>query len=322
MHPLAGSGSNRMYYRLYDVNGKTCILTENSFVEENLTFLYFSGALQSPNFNLPHIIGVDDSYTMYLQEDIGDVNLLQLLLEKGYTDETYTMYQDVVKRYSLLQSHLQFNKVDYSNCYDYKKFDDKVVFNDLFYFKNYFLDRLDLNYSKSAFITDIYKLVKEILSLPNDFFIYRDFQARNIMVKDDHYYLIDYQGGMQGFLGYDIVSLLYQAKAQLPRQWKIDMTENYISYTKDLTKLSYSKIWTSIQVSYILRFFQVLGAYGLRGLVERKPHFIESIQLNIKNIEFLIESDYFHRYKAFNKIAKHLVSEEVKDKINNLIQSE
>lgn len=318
IHLLAQSGSNRKNYRLTVSNGCSYILTENDFIAENKTFFYFSHLCKQFQIHVPLLLAVDQTETCYLQEDLGSVDLMGVLQKEGYTDSVFNLFAQSI--HQLVQLQIQFkNQIDYTQCYDFQVFDDKVVQNDLFYFKNYFLDRLDIPYQKSSFISDISSLSNRIKTLPATYFLYRDFQSRNVMIKQNTTYFIDFQGGMRGFLGYDLVSFIYQAKAALPDSWKSNLKKIYFDLLIQKENRSITELEEGFQLAMILRFFQVFGTYGLRGLVERKTHFIDSIFLNMDNIQFLLQSGMLHEFPTLQSVAQTIVSTETRNKIKTFL---
>ncbi len=168
----------------------------------------------------------------------------------------------------------------------------QAILTDLLYFKYYFLDTLKLPYDKQALLDDFEALATYLDKTEYKFFMFRDFQSRNIMVKDEEVYFIDYQGGMQGALQYDVASLLWQAKADLSDEWKDKLLEFYMDVLDDLLDKPIDRvIFTSQYYGYVLiRLLQVLGAYGFRGLFERKAHFLSSIPLALKNLKWFTEN--------------------------------
>ncbi len=317
--PLSASGSNRKYYRLFLSDGQTYILTENDFVAENQTFFYLSQLFAGHSFAVPDILAVNDSQTAYIQQDLGDLSLLMILEQEGFTDRVLALYEQSLKQLAQLQIRLK-KKIDFKKCYDFNQFDEKVVYNDLFYFKNFFLDRLDIPYQKGRLINDFERLAQQINDLKQDFFLFRDFQSRNIMVRQNDVFFIDYQGGMSGFVGYDLASLLFQAKAQLPQAWKAHLKTVYCQPFKDNDLLSEDTLNRGCQMGLILRVFQVFGAYGLRGLIEGKPHFLSSIRLNMNNIKYVLEQNYLQDFPYLNTIAQKLISENTQEKIKQILQ--
>jgi aminoglycoside/choline kinase family phosphotransferase len=317
---ISGSGSPRLYHRIILNGNKTVILTQNPFIAENETFFYIQNLWSQNGINVPSLLAIDPTRKMYLQEDIGNLSLLQLLNQKGLTEEVQQYYIQSLQQLSALQLNLS-QKTDFTNCYDFQKFDFTVVQNDLFYAKNYFWDYLNLPYQKGKFIEAINSLSMAITDLPSHFFLYRDFQARNLMIHNEKVYFIDFQGGMRGFIGYDVVSLLHQAKANLSVEVKQKLKEIYFERFLEKGILDRSQLEKGYYLALILRTFQLLGAYGLRGLVEKKQHFIESIFIHLENLKLLLNQGVFSDFPYLEQVCHQLFLEDLSSIINEKIKS-
>jgi aminoglycoside/choline kinase family phosphotransferase len=176
--PITNSGSNRSYYRIFTATN-SYILTESEFVKENKSFIYFADLFNKSEVNVPIVIAVNEDFTIYLQEDIGDSSLLNVLLNEGFSDYAYKLYQNSLSQLAKLQIHTK-GIIDYEKCYDFQAFNNQQVLNDLFYFKDFFVERLNIPYKKSQLIAEFFQISEKIKSFESDFFLYRDFQARNI----------------------------------------------------------------------------------------------------------------------------------------------
>lgn len=317
--PITNSGSNRQYYRIFS-NSNSFILTVSEFVEESLSFFYFSEIFNKQNIQVPSLIAVSVDKTAYIQEDIGDLALLDFLLKDNYSERSYEFYKKSLSQLANLQISTS-QLLDFNNCYDFKKFDKNLVLNDLFYFKDFFVERLNLPYSKNQLILEFFMIADKVSFFDNQYFLFRDFQARNIFIHENKTFFIDYQGGMQGFIGYDLVSLIFQAKANLSAEWQLSLKNHYANFFIEKGFITKEQFENQYIFSKIVRFFQLLGAYGLRGLVEKKQHFLESILHHYKNLEILINNDYLNEYPEMLRLTKFIVSEEGKNHINKLFQN-
>lgn len=315
---INNSGSNRQYYRIF-TETKSYILTENDFIAENQSFVYFANLFKSQQIYVPNLIGVNQDYSAYLQEDIGDSSLLEVLIKDGFNDLTLQLYQQSLSELAHLQISTK-GQIDYKNCFDFNIFDEKVVMNDLFYFKDFFVERLKIPYCKKQLITEFFQIAGTIKTFDNRYFLYRDFQARNIFIRNIQPYFIDFQGGMQGFIGYDLVSLIWQAKANLPDDWKNQLKKHYAQKFIEKNLITKNQFDIQYNTSLILRFYQILGAYGLRGLVEKKQHFMESILLHLKNLDFLLNQNSLSPYPEMERLTKFMVSKQGQHHIKNLIK--
>lgn len=316
--PLSGSGSNRRYARLTTTIGNTYILTQSENIAENQTFFYFTQVFTENHLLVPQILAIDPDQKMYLQQDLGDINLLDVWQKNGESNSMFALWEKSLQKLAHMQITLK-TKLDYNKCYDFQVFDEKVVLNDLFYFKNFLLDRLDIPYAKEKLISEFQQIAQNIKSLPNDYFLYRDFQSRNLMIHNNNPYFIDYQGGMRGFVGYDLVSFIHQAKANLSEEWKTKLKLSYFSIFKEKEGLTEAVLEMGYQMGLIMRYFQLLGAYGLRGLVERKTHFKESLVLHVKQMKLLLELQLLEKYPELKKVTQIIIQKETQEKINILL---
>ena len=277
---LPASGSSRIYYRVLAKNA-SYIATYNSNIEENIAFINFSKHFEKKALPVPHIISVNNEKDCYIQSDLGDISLFNYVQNcvknKSYDEKTINLYKESIS--NLVDFQIKGNEnLDYSVAFPVHSFDKSSIIDDLNYFKYYFLkvnDEIDFN--ENRLNADFQKIADFIIKAPSNFFMYRDFQSRNIMIKDNHTYFIDYQGGRKGPLQYDIISLLYQVKAQLPNNLRNELLSHYkkeLSKYLDIEKIEFDKYYKAF---ILLRLLQVLGAYGFRGLIQKKQHFIESI---------------------------------------------
>lgn len=286
------SGSDRVYFRIICANGQndpalSYIATYNKNVKENNTFIHFSRHFKKNNCPVPVIYAVSDDNCMYIQEDFGDVSLLNELEQKGYGQEVYGLFQKSLKALANLQINGE-KGLNYDWCITSKKFGKQAIISDLLYFKYYFLDTLKIPYDKEKLIDDFDALGTYLSHVDHKYFMFRDFQSRNVMVKNGEVHFIDYQGGMKGAIQYDVASLLWQAKAELSEEWKNSLLQYYIGCVEEILAKPIDKIRFESQYNgYVLiRLLQVLGAYGFRGLFQRKAHFLTSIPTALKNLKW------------------------------------
>ena len=284
---LPASGSSRVYYRI-QTEDKTYIATYNSNIEENIAFLVFSKHFSKANLPVPEIISVNDEKDCYIQSDLGDTSLFNYVQNcvknNLYDNTTIELYKQAIS--NLVDFQIKGNKdLDYSVAFPAPSFDRNSVIDDLNYFKYYFLKVNDeINFNESRLNADFQNIADFIMEAPADFFMYRDFQSRNIMIKDNKTYFIDYQGGRKGPLQYDIISLLYQVKAQLPNALRLELLDHYkkeLSKYVNTEEIGFDKYYNAF---ILLRLLQVLGAYGFRGLIQKKQHFIESIPFALNEL--------------------------------------
>lgn len=306
------SGSDRRYYRLSHEN-KTAIGTYNSNVAENNSYFYFTELFKKHQINVPEIYKISKDRKNYIQQDLGNVSLFDQLMSEGLTKEVRKNYHLALEQLAKAQ-WLAGREANYDQCFATKKFDEKTIKSDLYYFKYYFVDVQNVLYNKSELMDEIERLSKDLSTVQPQMLMYRDFQSRNIMMHNNKPYLIDFQGSMQGPVQYDLASLLWQAKAQLPEAWKEDLLNGYVAA---INKLPISKMdEVFFRKGYaqfvLLRLLQVLGAYGYRGLLQKKPHFISSIAPALKNLEtFLNTYPQIPAYPELRSLLEKLSTKEM-----------
>lgn len=290
---LPQSGSDRRYFRVFGEQGHSVIATHGLNVEENEAFIYFSNHFKGLQLNVPDILGVSYDKTIYLQEDFGDTVLLDVLEQKGYVQEVYDLFKKSLHELARMQV-LGDEGLNYNRCLTNSEFGKQAIMADLLYFKFYFLDALRKPYDKQKLIDDFEALSTYLTHTEYKYFMFRDFQSRNIMVTEDGaVHFIDYQGGMKGAPQYDAASMLWQARANLPDEWKQSLLEDYMDSFQNFTEDSLDReIFKSQYNGYVLiRLLQVLGAYGFRGLFERKAQFLTSIPLTLQNLKTFLETN-------------------------------
>jgi aminoglycoside/choline kinase family phosphotransferase len=310
---LPQAGSERHYFRLHTAEN-TYIATYGANVKENEAFIYFSNQFHQQQLATPQILYSSADNIIYLQQDFGDTSLLNQLEEKGFTDSTYLLYKKSLQQLAQLQVKGD-EVIDYSKCLTNTEFGKQAILADLLYFKYYFLDALRRPYDKQKLLNDFEVLSDFLSHTEYKYFMFRDFQSRNIMVTtDSEIHFIDYQGGMKGAPQYDVASLLWQAKANLPDEWKQLLLEDYIDAFEKLVNRSVDRdLFRSQYNGYVLiRLLQVLGAYGFRGLFERKAHFLTSIPLALQNLQWFINHHSLGlSLPEFSKVLELCASEEV-----------
>jgi aminoglycoside/choline kinase family phosphotransferase len=310
---LPQAGSERHYFRIH-TTGKNFIVTHGANIKENESFIYFSEHFGKNKLATPKIFCINTEKDIYIQEDFGDVSLLNKLEDNGYTESIYDLYKESLHQLALVQVK-GHNDLDYKKCLTNSSFGKQAIMADLLYFKYYFLDALRKPYDKQKLIDDFEALSNYLSHTEYKFFMFRDFQSRNIMVKDDNTVgFIDYQGGMKGAPQYDVASLLWQAKANLPDDWKQKLLEDYINSFETIVAETVDRdVFRSQYNGYVLiRLLQVLGAYGFRGLFERKAHFLTSIPLALQNLKWFINNQSVGiAVPEFKKVLELCISDEV-----------
>lgn len=322
---LPQSGSDRRYFRVHGANGQTVIGTYGHNIRENETFIYFSDHFRSRQLPTPEILAVNEEKTIYLQEDFGDVSLLDRLESEGLTDNIYALFRNSLTQLARLQV-LGDDGLDYTQCLTNQEFGKQAILADLLYFKYYFLDALRKAYDKQKLIDDFEALSNYLTHTEYKYFMFRDFQSRNIMVKGkSSVHFIDYQGGMKGAPQYDVASMLWQARANLPDDWKDNLLNDYMDSFEGIVGHSVDRtIFKSQYNGYVLiRLLQVLGAYGFRGLFERKAQFLTSIPQALNNLKWFIDNQQVGiSVPEFRKVLKICVTDEIVERFTPLRASD
>ena len=289
--PLQGQlgGSGRSIARLSG-KGMSAIGVVYSVREENVAFLEFSRHFRRHGLPVPEIFAEDLSQGAYLEEDLGDTTLFEFLSkhrEGGSVDaEAVTAYRKAVA--VLPRFQVQAGRdLNYKVCYPRASFDRQSIAWDLNYFKYYFLRLAGVPFNEQALEQDFGRLTKFLLAAEHDYFLYRDFQSRNIMMRDGDPYFLDYQGGRKGALQYDIASLLYDGKADLPPELRQELLDYYLDCLASYTDVNRAEFMEYYYAYVYVRIMQALGAYGFRGFYERKPHFLQSVPYALKNLRWL-----------------------------------
>ncbi len=316
---LPQAGSERHYFRMHTNEGDF-IATYGANIKENESFIYFSTHFAAKHLNTAMILCVNNDKDIYIQQDFGNVSLLDKLEQYGFTNEVYNLYQQSLHQLALLQVK-GHEGLDYKKCLTNAAFGKEAIMADLLYFKYYFLDALRKPYDKQKLIKDFEALSNYLSHTEYKFFMFRDFQSRNIMVAPstggglgEVVHFIDYQGGMKGAPQYDVASLLWQARANLPDDWKQRLLEDYMNSFEMIIGESIDKdVFRSQYNGYVLiRLMQVLGAYGFRGLFERKAHFLTSIPLALQNLKWFISNQSIGiSLPEFKKVLELCISDEV-----------
>ena len=286
-------GSNRVYTRETDANGRSIIRVVGTNRDENRAFIYMARHFHALGLPVPELYEVSEDEMTYTQEDLGDTILFDHL--------DNTLY---IERAMRALAHVQIEGArdfDWSVCFPVPTMDERSIRWDLNYFKYCFLKGTKIEFSEPKLEDDFDCIVANILSPlrgepERGWFLYRDFQSRNVMIKDDQPYFIDFQGGRRGPTQYDVASFLWQAKANFSQALREQMIEAYLDEMEKISNLQSSifnkDAWRASLPHFVLfRTLQVLGAYGYRGYFERKPHFLESIPLALKNLHELFEKN-------------------------------
>ncbi len=288
---LPASGSDRVYFRL-SAREKSAIGAWNPVAEENEAFLHFTDVFFRSGLHVPEVYAADTEENIYLIEHLGDITLFSLMENRLFADvfpgDIANLYMAALSELVRIQV-IGGEKIDYGKCYPYPVFDNQAMLWDLNYFKYYFL-KLHVNFHESRLEDDFKTLAGYLAAADNSYFMYRDFQSRNIMIHEGKPFFIDYQGGRKGPLQYDVASLLFQVKADLPWHFREEMLNHYISELKNYREVDETAFREQYFGFVLIRLLQVLGAYGFRGLVEKKQHFLASIPYALKNLRWWLDN--------------------------------
>ena len=290
--PLQGElgGSGRKIIRLTNKKDRAIGILYG-VREENAAFLEFSKHFRRHGLPVPEIYAEDLTHGAYLEEDLGDITLFEFL-SKNRTGENIA--PPVVEAYRKVVAVLPRFQVEagrdlnYEVCYPISSFDRQSIAWDLNYFKYYFLRLAGISFNEQALEDDFGRLTEFLLSAPRDYFLYRDFQSRNILLRNGDPYFVDYQGGRKGALQYDIASLLYDAKADLPPELRQQLLDHYLDRLAGFIPLDREAFLRHYYAYVYIRIMQALGAYGFRGFYERKVHFLQSVPYALKNLRWLL----------------------------------
>ena len=295
---LPGSGSYRTYYRIAGSRG-TVLGAHNDDASENRAFVSFTGHFRSVGLPVPEVLAEDADNRIYLITDLGDVTLYQMLTQQRSTGKgsgedhlpakVIAVYRKTLDWLPVFQ--VKANQgLDYSACYPRAAFDRQSMMWDLNYFKYYFLKLSKIPFDEQALENNFSGLCDLLLGAESDFFLFRDFQSRNIMVVDGEPWFIDYQGGRKGALQYDVASLLTDAKADIPMSVRKILLEYYLDKLQEIYPVNRYEFLKSYYGFALIRILQALGAYGFRGYYENKTHFLQSIPFALRNLRYLREN--------------------------------
>lgn len=287
---LKSHASKRKIYRLISENHKA-VGVENADQAENRTFVYFSRHFRSFSLPVPQVYAVSENELLYLQEDLGDTTLFDLLFAKRSDSDPFPLkiehiYNQVVS--VLPRFQVQAGKsVDYNKCHKFQAFSREHMLSDMNDFRMHYLDRTGFSYDPALLQKDFEAFAAYLSAVDAEYFLYRDFQSRNIMVRGEELYFIDFQGGCKGALQYDIASLLFQAQARIPPEARERILGVYLNALAALVEIDKHQFLKYFYAFVILRTMQVLGTYGLRGLHEGKQYFIDSIEFALINLRYI-----------------------------------
>ncbi len=292
VHPLQGQlgGSGRQIIRLSNEKN-TAIGIVYGVREENIAFLDFSKHFRKHGLPVPEIYGEDLDHGVYLEEDLGNTTLYEFLSKNRKAANIAAPVVEAYRKVVAILPRFQVEAgrdVNYEACYPIGSFDRQSVAWDLNYFKYYFLRLAGVPFNEQALEDDFGRLTDLLMTADRDYFLYRDFQSRNIVLRDGQPFFVDYQGGRKGALQYDIASLLFDAKADLPPELRQELLDHYLDALSGYIKVDREAFMKHYYAYVYVRILQALGAYGFRGFYERKQHFLQSVPFAMKNLRWLL----------------------------------
>ena len=291
---VAADGSQRSYVRMFAPDGRTAIGAVGPDRDENRAFLSFSRAFRGIGLPVPEIYASDEDAGVWLEEDLGEMTLFDALVDARARSggafpaamvETYARVVEVLPRFQVEGDRV----VDYAVAYPHAAFDRRSILWDLNYFKYHFLKLAHVPFHEARLERDFESLTDFLLDTDTSYFLYRDFQSRNIMLRDGELWFIDYQGGRRGALQYDIASLLFDAKADLPTDVRASLLEHYLGALEGHVPVDRESFRACYRGYVIVRIMQAMGAYGYRGFFERKPRFLHSVPYAAGNIREVLD---------------------------------
>ena len=292
VQPLQGQlgGSGRVIVRLSTAS-QSAIGILYDVREENVAFIEFSRHFRRHGLPVPEIYAEDLRHGAYIEQDLGDTTLFEFLVAnragENIAPAVVEAYIKVVQMLPRFQIEA-VSDLNYKVCYPRGSFDRQSIAWDLNYFKYYFLRLAGIAFNEQALENDFSRLTRFLLTAPRDYFLYRDYQSRNVMLLNGEPFFLDYQGGRKGALHYDIASLLYDAKADLPPALRQKLLSHYTDALRGMIGMERDAFMHHYYVFVYVRIMQALGAYGFRGFYERKPHFLQSVPYAIKNLRWLL----------------------------------
>jgi len=318
--PLPLSGSARSYFRLGN-DKNTAIGVYHTDEAENKAFVIFARHFRNLGFQVPEIYLTDLSNQVYLQQDLGESTLFDLIQKDA--DDGTSISEKYLRQTIDLLPQIQVTGhqgIDYSAAYPRESFDVQSMRWDLNYFKYHFLKFTGLSFNEQKLENDFDEIIRVLNSAPKDFFLYRDFQTRNIMISNDQVWFIDFQGGRRGYPAYDLASLLFDAKADLSHSLRQSLLDQYVRRLESLTDIKPNDFLSMYPGFVLIRKLQAMGAFGFRGIFEQKTHFLQSIPYALDNGKWITENyDFPFEFPELGRILKKLPNSAFRNRIENQI---
>lgn len=290
---LPQSGSDRIYFRLTYPEDQV-IGAYNPSREENDAFVGFSNHFRSKELRVPEIYVYYPEQNIYFLEDLGDINLFTWLAQRSdeerFNEETEALFMTIAADLVRIQTE-GVRGLNLSLCYPHRSFDRQSIVWDMNYYKYMFLKLISAPFNETRLERDFEALTRFLLDAGQDYFLFRDFQTANIMIRDGIPWYIDYQGGRLGAPHYDIASLVYDAKAYIPSGLRKKTLDRHLDLFAAATGKPGESLEKYTGAFVLIRLMQALGAFGFRGLHENKPTFSESIVPAVELMNELLAGD-------------------------------
>ncbi len=317
---LKQSGSYRQYYRITK-EGKSILGVYNDDLRENNAYLSFSSSFEKEGINIPKIIRISNNTKTYLIQDLGNQSLWDIAQKNRKKDGSLSetslkLFKETLKALIHIQCKT-IEHIDLSYCYPRDTFDKQSMLWDLNYFKYFFLRLLRVNTDEQLFENDIQRLATKLNEQNQNYFLYRDFQSRNIMIFNNEPYFIDFQGGRKGSTYYDLASLIYDANIELVNEDQEELIHYYLEEWSRTHSITKKEFINNFHQFAIIRLTQALGAFGLRGIIENKPHFKECIPYALSSLKAIFEDSILTQ--TYPEIAKCIKTAIKSDYIRKLI---
>ena len=316
---VAEAGSSRRYYRVGLADGESdLIFTFGDDLRENKAFCELAEFFSSQTSGIPEVLAHAEDYSWYVQRSVGRRSLLEVINEcrraGGDPEEKLVdIIRDCFK--GLIRMQVADPAAWEPGVFN-PPFSRRSVMWDLNYFKYDFLKVAGFDFDENALEDDFERFAGRLVEVPDSLsgFIYRDFQSRNIMIGGDGLSenvpgFIDFQGGRRGPLLYDAVSFLWQAKAGFSDGFRREMLRYYLEELGRCRAIDMQEAEALVGQIVVFRLLQVLGAYGLRGLVEKKAHFIESIPAALNNLKEQLDGGMLSDYPEMERVCREMCSD-------------
>ena len=310
---LRSHASERRIYRLIS-RDLSIIGIINPSKSENDTFVSFAHHLTRKALPIPHIYLYIPEEHLYLEEDLGDETLFDVLAaERIRTGESFPAYAEELYKQSLeylTRFQVECSKdFDFSLCHPERQLVPGSFTRDCSSFATNLVAKLLPSFDITRLAADFATLIAYLEVPQSSFLVHRDFQSRNIMIRENNPYFIDFQGGCKGPLQYDVVSLLYQSSTQLSPETRRNLLQHYSSVIKKLITLEASLFDSYYSGFIISRMLEVLGVYGRQGLGTGKEYFTKSIPIALTTLaQELVSPQLALKLPALRSCVERLLS--------------